>query len=340
MSVTVTHNAGFFSCCSVKLDHIVGYMNKNQAIPLVVDSSSQFNWYKNNENKDKDITFEYFEHHDNIQDVNINYPIKFNHNQQFSDYSNLDYTNTIPLIKKYFTPSAQINDIIETMEQKYKLDYDNICVLFYRGNDKNRETKICGYDEYIKYANIVFSENPQIKFLIQSDETEFIKKLTETFPENSFIFDNEIRHMEKRDDTVDKVFKDTNFVFSKYYLGITIIMSKCKYIICGSGNCSIWIMLYRGNCDNVYQHFNDRVIFHDNLINRQKRENCWVTIANEDETINNVELGTLIRYGAYNIGWIEKTNNSDSFKASNFYFGGDPAPNTKKILQVFKNNLA
>jgi hypothetical protein len=46
----------------------------------------------------------------------------------------------------------------------------------------------------------------------------------------------------------------TNAVFSKYYLAITIIMSKCKYVICGSGNCSIWIMLYRGNNKNVCQY--------------------------------------------------------------------------------------
>ena len=31
-------------------------------------------------------------------------------------------------------------------------------------------------------------------------------------------------------------------------------MSKCKYVICGSsGNCSLWIALYRGNADNIFQ---------------------------------------------------------------------------------------
>lgn len=60
--------------------------------------------------------------------------------------------------------------------------------------------------------------------------------------------------MKKCNDTVDKVMKDTNKIFSKYYLAITIIMSKCKYIICGTGNCSKWIMLYRGNFNNVCQN--------------------------------------------------------------------------------------
>ncbi len=33
-------------------------------------------------------------------------------------------------------------------------------------------------------------------------------------------------------------------------------MSKSKYVICGSGNCSIWIMLYRGNNKNCVQYLN------------------------------------------------------------------------------------
>ena len=150
-----------------------------------------------------------------------------------------------------------MNDI----EKKYNLDYENICVLFYRGNDKNSETKICSYDEYIQYANEVLEKNPNIKFLIQIDETEFIETMTR-FP-NSFYFKDEIRHMNKCNKTVDKVFKEQNNLYSKYYLGITILMSKCKYIICGSGNCSIWIMFYRGNCKNVYQYLKDRFICHN-----------------------------------------------------------------------------
>jgi hypothetical protein len=39
-------------------------------------------------------------------------------------------------------------------------------------------------------------------------------------------------------------------------------MAKCKYIICGSGNCSIWMMFYRGNCDNVYQFLKNKLIIH------------------------------------------------------------------------------
>ena len=53
MSVICKHNAGFFSCCAVKLTDIVNFMNSKSQIPQYVDSSKQFSWYKNDE---RDIT--------------------------------------------------------------------------------------------------------------------------------------------------------------------------------------------------------------------------------------------------------------------------------------------
>ena len=142
------------------------------------------------------------------------------------------------------------------MEKKYNINYENTCVLFYRGNDKNTETPVCSYQEYIYYAQKMININPNIVFLVQSDETEFIQKMISLFPNNTFYMKDEIRHMSKCSNTVDKTMKDEIDKFSKYYLAITIMMSRCKSIVCGSGNCSIWIMFYRGNSNNVYQNLN------------------------------------------------------------------------------------
>ena len=62
--VKITHNAGFFSCCSVKLSNIVDFINIYKKLPDHVDSSAQFSWYKKIPNKD--ITFDYFENYKNI----------------------------------------------------------------------------------------------------------------------------------------------------------------------------------------------------------------------------------------------------------------------------------
>ena len=255
MSLIILHNAGFFSCCSVRLSDIVQYINHHKKIPEHVDSSNQFKWYKNS---DRDVTYDYFKEDTNVNITNLT--INYYHTYQYHDYSTLDPC-IYPLVKKYFTPSQQIIDMITKMENKYNLMYDNICVLFYRGNDKITETRLCGYDEYIMYAKEVLKKNPHVVFLIQSDETEFIEYMSKQFPK-SFYFRDEIRHMKKCNNTVDIVFKEKNDEFSKYYLAITVIMSKCKFIICGSGNCSIWIMLYRGHSRGVYQNVNGRWIKH------------------------------------------------------------------------------
>lgn len=261
-SIFVTHNSGFFSCCTVRLYTIIQYINAFKKLPILVDSSNQFEWYK--PDTTKDITHDYFEHYDKHPTILFNPSININFNvwHQYNYYSLLEYHYLVALVNKYFYPSMEICEIIMNIEQKYNLVYDNICVLFYRGNDKNTETRICGYAEYIEYANNVMNKNPNIKFLVQSDETEFIELMMNTYPNNAFYFKDEIRHINKCNSTVDVVFKEQNYEFSKYYLAITIIMSKCNYVICGSGNCSLWIMLYRGNCKNVYQSIGDKWIAH------------------------------------------------------------------------------
>lgn len=255
MDIIVTHNGGFFSCCSVRLGKIVEYINLFNKLPNSVDSSSQFSWYK--VGKTGDITYDYFEHYNNIPSIiKHSKKIKYHWDDQFTNYSTIQYAEICPIVKKYFTPTAGIFNIVTNIEHKYLTSLENTCVLFYRGNDKETETRLCSYDEYIHYANLVLTKCPDIKFLIQSDESGFIQLMLKTFPGISFYFKDEIRHVNKCNSTVDILYRDTNYMFSKYYLAITIIMSKCKYIICGSGNCSIWVMFFRGNNANVYQNLN------------------------------------------------------------------------------------
>ena len=78
--------------------------------------------------------------------------------------------------------------------------------------------------------------------------------MTNIYPNNSIYFKDEIRIINRNNNlSVDKINMDTNYIYSKYYLAITMIMSQCKYIICTTCNCSLWITLFRGNADNVYQ---------------------------------------------------------------------------------------
>ncbi len=175
-TIIIDHNAGFFSCCSVRLHCIIEYINLNKKVPIHVDSSKQFEWYK--KNILDDITLECFKNYNDVNnniEIDKNDNIDYNHNHQFIWYNKLDYQKICPVVEKYFSPSYNICSIIAEIENKFSLDYDNTCVLFYRGNDKERETKLSNYNDYVKFANEIMQSNPNIRFLIQSDETEFIE---------------------------------------------------------------------------------------------------------------------------------------------------------------------
>ena len=156
------------------------------------------------------------------------------------DYFNKDIENN------FVVP---FNGFIDYIQQYQYIDYK-----------KATETMICPYEHTFYNARLIKKKNPRVRFLIQSDETEFIQKALEQFP-GSIVFNDEIRHMNKNEKrTVDFDVRNDIFEFSKKYLSITIIMSKCRYIICGAGNCSIWIMLYRGNANNIIQYLNGKML--------------------------------------------------------------------------------
>ena len=80
-TLIMKHNAGFFSCCNVKLYSLIYYFNTHKEIPMVVDSSKQFEWYKIPKNVKNDITNIYFED-DDLHDIYIPFikPIDFHCN--------------------------------------------------------------------------------------------------------------------------------------------------------------------------------------------------------------------------------------------------------------------
>ena len=251
--LNMTHlGSGFFSCCSVRLHYIIEYFNKYKKIPEAVNSDNMFDWYR------PGTTETYFTE-DKIQ-IKYGRPINYEEFHQYIDYMKLDYSGLELFIKRYFSPSEEIQAIVEYIEAKYELDFNSTCVLFYRGNDKATETEIPDYQDYIVRAKQLLEKEPSLRFLVQSDETEFIEAMEAAFPGNCVVFRDEIRHIPKSLTTVDKVFKDDNFKFSKYYLAITLIMSKCKHVICGSGNCSLWIALFRGSSLNMQQFQKSRWI--------------------------------------------------------------------------------
>lgn len=247
----ITHNFGFFSCCTIRLQSIIHYFNNNKILPEVVDSSQQFTKFKDDHSKD--ITNELFK----LKDNEIIYEDKItfsndNREDQFSDYSQINYNEVNLFVEKYFSLSDDVLNIKNNLINKYNINFNNILAVCYRGNDKSRETHIPSYDEMLKKIKEIKSKYPDHRLLIQSDEIEFYDYITKNL-QYEFINFEEIIKISKTDTTVPDTLTNGKLEQAKTFLAVMSIMSECSYVILNSGNVGLWVCLFRGNINNVSQ---------------------------------------------------------------------------------------
>jgi len=257
----ITHDCGFFSCCSVRLWRITDYFNSNQKLPTDVDSSEQFSFYKNNEENGRDITFDFFKHYN---DINIEIDFKrvnaFPVNEWAYNYKTLDYATLIPIVRKYNTPSTEIINIQNDLINEYQIETDNCIAIYYRGTDKYHDMILDDYDKYynklVELINEKESGNENIQIIIQTDTAQFLDYMKERNLKNvKIIVQNPTS---STTEGVHSMYRgNKNYNDMKYLMATFLILSKCKYIICSSSNCSYYMMLFRENANNIYQFKNN-----------------------------------------------------------------------------------
>ena len=233
-------NSDFFTNCSSRLEQILTYYNGITRPPTTIDSSQQFDLYKPADfPPEKSIIERFF-----LEKVNgkISYfhPIAFKQSDQFTDYRKLPFKDILPFVRRYFTPSEAVNILAEGLQKKYAIKPDNTCVLFYQG--RTTEIILPPYDDYIIRAREILAREPKTQFLIQSDETEFIQAMRADLP-NAVYFQS--------DTSVDLVNQEENAL---QFLASMVIMSRCREIVFGSGNCSMWLLFFRGGTTGIQQY--------------------------------------------------------------------------------------
>jgi hypothetical protein len=245
---------GFFAVCSHIFRDISVFFNENKKLPTIIDTSQQFDTYRPS-NVQGDIMPHFFK---TREDINITYTedLKSNVDLQFEKYNQIDYTKLTPVIEKYFSPTQEIVDIENKIINKYNINVSEYCAIYYRGTDKKEETIIGSFDTYINKMNDLLTDEPNIKFIIQSDSKDFIDTVKSKF-QNAVSFDDENMPSNTDKGIHNEHSPDENYSLVKNFLAIVYLISKCKYIICSSGNCSIWMMLFRGNGHNVKQFLNN-----------------------------------------------------------------------------------
>lgn len=254
----ICHNAGFFSCCSVRLQEIMIWYNIHQRLPDQVDSTKQFAFYKPDPTDEThNIVPHYFK--DGLPE---GFPYmgraditRTGQDPQYSDYGLLEFEETKLFLEKYFSLSENVEEKVKFLEEKYQIDYDNTIALFYRGNDKNRETTIGSYDEFIIRTSQIYESGMRI--LVQPDETEFLEECYRRLP-GVFHFE-ETPHMRKKDSTIFfEMPHEDRLEYGAWFLAAVVVMSKCRKLVTHSGNGGLWAALFRGHGKEIYQWLGDK----------------------------------------------------------------------------------
>jgi hypothetical protein len=253
MSVlSFNHDAGFFSCCSVKLIRIIHYFNENKKLPEIIDSS--FLWNKYKDLNDNDVN-EYF-----FSDPSkINQELKEveHYDKQFYSYRTIDIYGVGGFVKKFFSPSILVENCEKELIKKYNLDLNKTISVFYRTHDKSRETIIPNYDEMLKKIKEVKEENRDHKLVVQSADQDFCDFIKESY-EDCIIFE-EIMKFDKQvaEELGIKVPDGEKKNQAILFLAIIFLISKSSKVILNSGNIGIWIVLFRGYIEGIHQYLHN-----------------------------------------------------------------------------------
>lgn len=256
-----SHNAGFFSCCTLGLIAVMKYFNEHKCLPDIFDRSEQFAFFKKDPTNTLDNIVPEFFKEDPAYMPHTREMVVTNEPGEvsFGDYSKFRFDDIAPFLATYYMPSKKVGDTMHIYESKYNLDFNNTCGIFYRGNDKKRECDLTPYQEFIDKAREIEQENPGITFLVQPDETEFLQAFTKAFPGKCVWFE-ETPHMRKKDSAIFyELPPEKKTEHGIFFLAAVLTLGKCKHLITHSGNGGMWAVLYRGGFEGVHQFRNKHI---------------------------------------------------------------------------------
>lgn len=167
-------------------------------------------------------------------------------------YKDLDLKQLNNLYRHHYCMSDEQQIYYNDLVSKYKLDYDNLVGVWYRGTDKGTELTLADPLQYVQLAEQIISQDSKLKILIQSDQQQVVELFKNTFKDRCFFFDE----MPTTSGTkgYHKIIKNEEKVqFVKTLDICTRILAKCKYLINHTGNGGFVTQVHRNNAHNMWQ---------------------------------------------------------------------------------------
>lgn len=241
-TLKVTYGGGITSCLSVRLHEAIDYRRQNGHWPDKIDSSEQFNLYRDVEGQDvsRELLID-----DDYTKLSISQSLlDYSHGWQARYYDHIHVSELAPIANSICRLHPQVEEkvpsIIESIGSR--------TVVRYRGNDKATEIGRTPYEPMIKAAKLTGGS----QFIVLTDEQEFLDHFRQHFPD-TIQFDLPVIPF-----NVQTVYipDSERIAFAIKFLATLKAAASARYIVTNTGNTGIWITLFRGNSDGIWQQNN------------------------------------------------------------------------------------
>jgi hypothetical protein len=170
-------------------------------------------------------------------------------------YHDLEFGWLTPLLKRYFTPSERVRQILSQWREKYHFDPTRTIGVCYRGTDKGTEVRLAQPRKYLELARQLLQRHPDHRILIQTDQAQVRDLFVREFGSACWYLDempvtqgdDSLAHLSTAERGVDC------YEFGLRILATTLLLSECDQLINHTGNLGLWIALFRGHHQGAWQ---------------------------------------------------------------------------------------
>jgi len=220
--------------------------------PDRIDYSMGFKRFKSDPERDIFPDFYRIDQTKKVTPKNIILPDE--NRKQFEIYD-FEYYNQV--VKRFFNPSGIVADRWQMLTEKYEIDPEKTVSVLYRGTDKCTEVRLAPPEDYLNAVKQILDQTPANRVLVQTDQTQVLDYFKSELG-NMVVSFSETPSTSGKDamnTVMENEGKDT-MDWMQWFDAALRCVAECSYVVNHTGNCGLWMNLYRGNVDNVFQ-FNE-----------------------------------------------------------------------------------
>ncbi len=221
-------------------------------LPDKIDYSMGFKRFKSDPERDIFPDFYRINPDQEVTPKNIILPDE--NRKQFEIYD-FEYYNQV--VKRFFNPSGVVTDRWQMLTEKYDIDPEKTVSVLYRGTDKGTEVRLASPEDYLDVVKQILDQTPANRVLVQTDQTQVLDYFKSELG-NMVVSFSETPSTSGNNSMIDTMEKDKRDMtdWMQWFDAALRCVAECAYVVNHTGNCGLWMNLYRGNVNNVFQ-FNE-----------------------------------------------------------------------------------